>query len=318
VGTLNAVFALTFSTDWEAIRFWPDNMQITELFFSGEVFDSISLSHMGWAFFGGLIAGPLALLFLPLLELSWHTASTFKLNRFVDLELPLMRDLLLKAPGTYQHTMTVAHLAQAAGEAIGADTLLLRTGAYYHDIGKIKKPEFFVENQFGKKNYHDDLTPAQSTQLIINHVEKGKKIAQNAGLPNLVIDLIQQHHGTQLVEYFYNKASKSGNTDSIKQSDYRYPGPKPQSVESAILLIVDAVEATSRSIPSPTKKKIEKMIRFIIEKRIADGQFDECDLSTCDLAKMNRALLDSLEATFHSRVAYPWQEKGKKNTNMHN
>ncbi len=311
VGIINAVFALTFSTNWDVIRFWPDNLQMTELFFSGEIFDPISLSHMSWAFFGGLISGPLALLLLPLLELSWHTSSTFKLNKFVNLELPLMRDLLVKAPGTYQHTMTVAYLAQAAGEAIGADTLLLRTGAYYHDIGKIKKPEFFVENQFDKKNHHDDLTPAQSTKLIINHVENGKKIAQGAGLPNLVINLIQQHHGTQLVEYFYNKASKSGSADRIKERNYRYPGPKPQSVEAAILLIVDAVEAASRSIPGPTKKKIEKMIRFIIEKRITDGQFDECDLSTHDLAKINRALLDSLEATFHSRVAYPWQEKGK-------
>jgi putative nucleotidyltransferase with HDIG domain len=271
--------------------------------------DLSMLGPVGWALVGGLAAGPLVLLLLPFLELSWHNASIFKLNKFSDLQHPLMIELLTKAPGTYQHAMTVAHLACTLGEAIGANSLLLRVGAYYHDIGKTLHPDLFVENLFGRKSPHDALPAKESTRIIMEHVKDGRRIALQAGLPEAVADFIPQHHGTLLVEYFYDKALKEHPGAVINQKDFRYPGPKPQSVEAAILMIVDGVEATSRTIEEPTREKIEAMIRHIIANRITDGQFDECNLSTREIAQIITALVRSLEAAFHTRVEYPWQHK---------
>jgi hypothetical protein len=246
---------------------------------------------------------------LPLLEISWATASTFKLNRYTDLNRPIMKELLSKAPGTYQHCMTVAYLAQSVGEAIGADTLLLRIGAYYHDIGKMMNPKFFIENQFNGENPHDVLEPRESARIIIKHVSHGNRIGQESGLPKIVVDLILQHHGTQLMEYFFNIAAKTYPPSTVREEDFRYPGPKPQSVEAAILMISDAVEAASRSLQDPSRKKFKKMVRLILVKRIVDGQFSECELTSRDLSKIVETLVDALEASFHSRIRYPWQEK---------
>jgi hypothetical protein len=266
---------------------------------------------MGWAFIGGLVSGPLALLLLPLLELSWRTASTFKLNRYMDLHRPLMKELLSKAPGTYQHSMTTAYLAQSVGEAIGANTQLLRIGAYYHDIGKMANPKYFIENQFNGENPHDLMDPRDSAKLIVDHVRQGMKIGQESGLPKVIVDLILQHHGTQLMEYFYNAAAKENPRGPMSEEDFRYPGPKPQSVEAAILMVVDAIEAASRSLQDTNRKSFEKMVRLILVKRLVDGQFSECDVTSRDLNKIIRTLVDALEASFHSRIRYPWQEKKK-------
>ena len=312
VGIINAVILMAFFIDWGSVAGFFLKWQEVRISSPGEIINENLLGYMGWGFIGGFAAGPLALLLLPLLELSWHTASNFKLNRYADLQHPLMKDLLTKTPATYQHTMTVAYLAHTVGQAIGANTLLLRIGAYYHDIGKMADPEIFSENQSGWKNPHDDLDPQESAKLIINHVTHGAKIALEMKLPEILVGLILQHHGTQLVEYFHNKAIKTSQGDEVRKEDFRYPGPKPQSVEAAVLMIVDAVEATYRSIEGPTREKIEKMIRLLIVKRVADGQFDECNLSTRYLARIVRVLVDSLEASFHSRVLYPWQEKEKK------
>ncbi|MDO9579885.1 MAG: HDIG domain-containing protein, partial [Bacteroidales bacterium] len=229
---------------------------------------------------------------------------------FIDLQHPIMRDLLVKAPGTYQHTMIVASLAQAVGDAIGADTLLLRVGAYYHDIGKIQKSNLYVENQLGGQNDHDEMDPMESARFIIGHVEKGAEVGRTIGLPEVVIDLISQHHGTQLVEYFYEKA-KARQSSLLHNATYRYPGPKPRSVEAVILMIVDAAEAASRTVREPTRERIEQIVRVIIEKRIADGQFDKCDIRTRDLGTIVETLVDALVASSHSRVMYPWQEEKK-------
>jgi putative nucleotidyltransferase with HDIG domain len=272
------------------------------------------LEYMGWAFLGGLAAGPLALLLLPLLELSWHNASVFKLNKFTDLQHPLMVELLTTAPGTFQHSMSAAHLAYALGEAIGANSLLLRVGAYYHDIGKTVQPDFYVENLFGRKSPHDDLPAQESARIIMEHVVNGQKIAREAGLPAAIVDFIPQHHGTRLIEYFYDKAVKENPEGEVTPEDFRYKGPKPQSVEAAILMIVDAVEATSRTLEEPTREKVEAMIRHFIVDRLIDGQFDECNLSTRQIGKITTALVRALEAAHHSRVAYPWQKEEKKET----
>jgi hypothetical protein len=297
--------------DWQAISSQlvsPQTIKIENLV---PIVDAALTSDIAWAGIGGLVAGPLALLLLPLLELGWDTASTFKLNRYMDLNRPLMKDLLSKAPGTYQHCMAVAYLSQSVGEAIGADTRLLRIGAYYHDIGKMVNPKFFIENQFNAENPHDVLEPRESSKLILNHVKRGMKIGQEAGLPKVVVDLILQHHGTQLMEYFYNIAAKTYPNSTIREEEFRYPGPKPQSVEAALLMVCDSVEAASRSLIDPNRKEFSKMVRLILVKRIVDGQFAECDLSSRDLSKIVKALVDALEASFHSRIQYPWQEKKK-------
>jgi putative nucleotidyltransferase with HDIG domain len=313
VGIINAAIIMAFTIHWESvIGFFLMGWQKVGASSLREVFGTNSVNYMGWAFLGGITAGPFAILVLPLLELSWPTASTFKLNKFADLHHPLMRDLLTKAPATYQHTMTVAYLAQSVGEAIGANTLLLRIGAYYHDIGKMADPKLFTENQSKGENPHDDLGWQESANLIINHVRYGEKLAREFGVPEIIVDFIPQHHGTQLVEYFYNKAVENNQGIEFEEEDFRYPGPKPQSIEAAILMIVDAVEAASRSIKEPTRENINNMIRLLIVRRIEDGQFDECNLSTHYLGKIVQTLVDSLEAAHHPRVTYPWQNKEKK------
>ena len=299
VGATNAVVVLILSAGSQGNGLTP-----LEAGYSSSLFNDV-----GWAFVGGLAAAPLVLLFLPLLELSWHNASAFKLNKFSDLQQPLMIELLTKAPGTYQHSMTVAHLAYSVGEAIGANSLLLRVAAYHHDIGKTANPDFYVENLFGRKSPHDALPALESTRIIMDHVKIGKKIALEAGLPEVIADFIPQHHGTLLIEYFYDKACKENPGAVVNQKDFRYPGPKPQSVEAAILMICDAVEATSRTLEEPTREKIEAMIRHFIVNRFTDGQFDECNLSTRELAEIVMVLVHTLEASLHRRIAYPWQQK---------
>ena len=312
VGIINVVVLLAYFTKWENMAPLIGNWHEIWNFFQAKALDKGVSDFLGWAFVGGVLAGPMALLLFPIFEMSWGAASNFKLTKYSDLQHPLLKDLFSKIPATYQHSMTMAFLAQAVGEAVGANTLLLRIGAYYHDIGKMADPMFFSENQSGGENPHDKLDPQESAQIIINHVEYGEQIAKKMGLPEVIVDFIRQHHGTQIVEYFYNKAVEANPESKILKKDFRYSGPKPQSLEAAILMIVDAVEATFRSMESTTREKVEKMIILNIVKRIADGQFDECNLSTRNIAKIIETLTDSLEATSHPRVTYPWQEKNKR------
>ena len=312
VGIINVGVLLAFSATWENMSHLMGNWHEIWAFFRAKAIDKGLSGFLSWAFMGGVLAGPMALVLLPVLEMSWGIASNFKLTKYSDLQHPLLKDLFAKIPATYQHSMTMAFLAQAVGEAVGANTLLLRIGAYYHDIGKMGDPMFFSENQSGGENPHDKLDPQESAQIIINHVEYGEKIARKMGLPEVIVDFIRQHHGTLIVEYFYNKAVEANPESKARKKYFRYPGPKPQSLEAAILMIVDAVEATFRSMESTTREKVEKMIILNIIKRIADGQFDECNLSTRNIATIIETLTDSLEATSHPRVAYPWQEKTKR------
>jgi putative nucleotidyltransferase with HDIG domain len=312
VGIINVGVLLAYSTKWENMATMMGSWHEIWNFFQAMVLDKRLSDFLGWAFVGGVLAGPMALLLLPILEMSWRAASNFKLTKYSDLQHPLLKDLFAKIPATYQHSMTMAFLAQAVGEAVGANTLLLRIGAYYHDIGKMADPRFFSENQSSGENPHDNLDPQESAQIIINHVKYGEQIGRKMGLPEVIVDFIKQHHGTLFVEYFYNKAVEANPESKPRREDFRYSGPKPQSLEAAILMIVDAVEATFRSMEAPTREKVEKMILLNIVKRIADGQFDECNLSTRKIAKIVETLTDSLMATFHSRVTYPWQEKNKR------
>ena len=309
VGIINVGVLLAFSLKWQNIA--PLLGESNEIWMSlnAMVLDKSLFDSLGWAFAGGILSGPIALCLLPILEVGSYATSNFKLAKYSDLQHPLLKDLFSKIPATYQHSMTMASLAQAAGEAVGANTLLLRIGAYYHDIGKMVDPMFFSENQSGNENPHDKLDPIKSAQLIINHVKHGEKIGREHGLPEVILDLIKEHHGTLFVEFFYNKALKANDKPKPRQKDFRYSGPKPQNLEAAILMIVDSVEATFRSMEAPTQEKIEKMILLNIVTRIADGQFDECTFSTSDIAKIVKTLTNSIGATFHTRVTYPWQEK---------
>ncbi|MGD9180282.1 MAG: HDIG domain-containing protein [Desulfobacterales bacterium] len=311
VGLVNCVSVLAFSLEWQAAFPAASGLPNISSFLAHGVLNATMIERLAWAFAGGLVAGPLALLLLPLLEISWDTASTFKLNRYTDLQRPLMKKLLKEAPGTFQHSMAVAYLAHSVGEAIGANSLLLRIGAYYHDIGKMETPKNFIENQYNSENPHDSLDPWESTELIINHVKHGIKISMSSRLPKALVDLILQHHGTQLIEYFYDIAAKNQPRATLNQADFRYPGPKPQSTEAAILMIADAAEAASRSMQDPTRSKLDKMVQLIVGKRIADGQFSECDLTTRHISKIVHALVDALEASLHSRIRYPWQKQAK-------
>ena len=314
IAVMNVVVVLLPAVDFNALSARVSAMvgAATGAGFQGEVFSSGVLHQAAWAFAGGLAAGPTALILLPLLERLWHTASTFELHRYTDPQHPLLKKLLTKAPGTYQHTMTVALLAEAVGEAVGANTLLLRAGAFYHDIGKSAAPQFFVENQFNHQNPHDEIDPSESARIICDHVRNGKAMALEARVPEVVADFIPQHHGTLLVEYFFHKASNADPLATPREDDFRYPGPRPQSVEAAILMICDAAEAASRTLREPTPENLRDLILLIIEKRLTDGQFDECDLSTRDMGQIIRALTDSLAASFHSRVEYPWQQRKER------
>jgi len=309
IGFVSVIAFWAMTDGWQALAGWAGRLAPLTLNAFRDLAADAFMRRSALAFAGGFSAGPLALVLLPLLEYSTHSASAFKLNRYTDLQQPLMIKLFKEAPGTYQHSMTVAYLAQSAGEAIGANSLLLRIGAYYHDIGKMEFPRNFIENQFNGENPHDDLDPHESVELIIDHVKRGVRLGFHARLPKVLVDLIQQHHGTQIIEYFYNSAATANPAQPVLEENFRYPGPKPQSVEAAILMISDAVEAASRSLQSPNRSNFEKMVRLIVVKRIADGQFSECNLDTREIEVIIRTLVSCLEASFHSRVQYPWQKK---------
>ncbi len=231
---------------------------------------------------------------------------------------PLMKMLSEKAPGTYHHSMTMANLAEAAASAVGANEVLARAGAYFHDIGKVEKPTYFVENQKGTRNRHDKLAPRMSSLILQNHVKKGMTLAREYSLPEEVVDFIPQHHGTTLIDYFYRKAlTLAGNSsdetkiDEINEEDYRYPGPKPQTKETGILMLADSIEAAARSLEDPSPQKLEVLIDDLIKKRFEEGELDECPLTLKDLTKIKKAFLGVLVGVYHGRVKYPEVEKEK-------
>ncbi len=308
ISMVHAFFLILLQLDWSAIARLPQ---------PGDGWNTAVLKTMAahpwatqsaWALLGGTSSGALALLLLPLLKAVRTVGSTITIRRYADLDQPLLKRLFTEAPGTYQHSMNVAYLAQAAGDAIGANPLLLRIGAYFHDIGKLQQPGGYIENQLNGVNLHDTLDPYESIEIITGHVKHGLRIAREARLPKDIIELIQQHHGTQAIDYFFHKALKLKPKGSVRAGDFRYAGPKPQSVEAALLMIADAVEAASRSLKSPGRESFEKLVRFIVVKRIADSQFSECVLDTRDIDAIIHSMVDALEAAFHSRVRYPWQQ----------
>ena len=261
----------------------------------------------GWVFsiLGGVSSGILATGFAPVVEMSFSYTTNIKLLELANLDCPIMRKLMLEAPGTYHHSVIVGNLVEAAATTIGANPLLAKVSGYYHDIGKIKKPLYFIENQVKNENRHDKLAPSMSSLILIAHVKDGVEIGRNHKLGRAIIDIIQQHHGTSLISYFYEKAKQLKGEDAVNMEHFRHPGPKPQTKEAGLVLLADAVEAASRSLENPTPSRLKGLVQKIINKIFLDGQLDECELTLKDLHEIAKSFNKILYGIHHHRIDYP-------------
>jgi cyclic-di-AMP phosphodiesterase PgpH len=253
------------------------------------------------------VAGMLIQSLLPLIEKIFRIATSMTLLDYTDANQPLLKRLAMEAPGTFSHSLLIGSVAETAAQAIGRNGLLCRVGAYYHDIGKINKPGYFVENQVGSTSRHKELSPAMSQLIIVGHVKDGIEMAREYGLPAVLWQFIETHHGTTLVEYFYNEARKKYDDKQAppSESEFRYAGPKPRTKEAAIVMLADIVEGAVRSITEINSTKIETLVHNMAMKRLQDGQFDECDLSLRELSLIEASISKSLAAHYHGRIAYP-------------
>ncbi|MFS0575261.1 HDIG domain-containing metalloprotein [Sporosarcina sp. 179-K 3D1 HS] len=251
----------------------------------------------------GILSGALTIGLMPFFESAFGILSDMRLIELSNPNHPLLKKVLTETPGTYHHSVMVANLADAACESVGADGLLARVGSYYHDIGKTIRPSYFIENQHGGQNPHDHMPPEKSRDIIISHAEDGAKMLEKHKMPAEIIDIARQHHGTSLLKYFYVKAQNAG--EEVNEEEYRYKGPKPQTKEIAIISIADSVEAAVRSMKEPTPQKIAALVKAIINDRLNDGQFDECDISMKELRKVETVICETLNGIFHNRIEYP-------------
>lgn len=278
----------------------------------GQPLNYILLREAGRFGLCSIAAGFLMTGMLPFIEKTFGVLTDISLLEIGDIAHPLLQELVRRAPGTYNHSINVASIAEAAAESIGAHGLLVRVGAYFHDIGKMLKPGYFVENQGTDADRHQDLLPAMSTLIIIAHIKDGADLARQHHLPKPIIDFILQHHGTTLVEYFYRRANRQSEADpnaaEVDESSYRYPGPKPATKEAAVMMVADAVESASRALVEPAPARIEALVHEIALKRLLDGQFDDCGLTLQELQVIEESLVKSLTAVYHGRVKYPDQQ----------
>ncbi|UCD15172.1 MAG: HDIG domain-containing protein [Candidatus Omnitrophota bacterium] len=268
---------------------------------------AMDLNLLKICFVNGALSAGIALTFLPIFEYVFKVVTNVSLLELSDFNHPLLRRLILEAPGTYQHSLVVANLSEAAAESIGSNSLLARVGAYYHDIGKMEKPNYFVENLIGYKDVHKDLKPSMSKLIIINHVKEGVDLAKKYRLNPKIIDFITQHHGRTLVYYFYHRA-KELEPEAEHEEEYRYPGPRACNKEAAIVGLADTIEAQSRTLEEPTPSRIEEMVKDVVKKRFMEGELDESDLTLKDLEKITQSFIRVLNAIFHTRVNYPREE----------
>lgn len=264
-----------------------------------------------WYGFCAFLSALLITVILPFVEQLFDVQTDLTLLEWSDPSHELLNKLIQRAPGTYNHSINVASIAETAADAIGANGLLCRVGAYFHDIGKMLKPEYFVENQTSGENKHDALVPAMSSLVIIAHVKDGVELARKHKLPTSMIDMIEQHHGTTRVEYFYDQACKDakekGDEDEVDEANFRYPGPKPQTKEACVMMLADAVESACRTLTEPAPARIENLVQEISAKKLNDGQFTECPLTLRELHNIEQSLTKSLISVYHSRIKYPEQ-----------
>jgi putative nucleotidyltransferase with HDIG domain len=263
-----------------------------------------------WAAFNGMFSGMLVLGILPLFEQILNSATTFRLIELSDLNNPTLKRLLTVAPGTYSHAVMVANLAESASQEIGANALLARVGAYYHDIGKMDQPDYFVENQTAY-NKHSDINPRLSATVIRSHVKVGVEKGRSIGLPPAVIDIIAQHHGNSVITWFYNEAAKKEGQVNIE--DFTYPGTPPRSREAAVVMLADVVEAAVRSLKKPTAAKIEKFIQELIKGKFDMGQLNDSELTFRDLETIKNAFVKVLAGHYHARIEYPKLKEAASN-----
>lgn len=292
-----------------------------------------SLANLGTelfsAIFGGLLSAAVAYVLMPIFESLFGFVTATKLHELTNSDLPIFRQLALEAPGTYHHSLIVATLAEKAAEKINANSALVKAGGLYHDLGKIKRPEYFSENQTSVSDAHRDLTPSLSTLVIVNHVKDGIDLARKLKLPRPIMDLIAQHHGTSIVRYFFQKAKEKYDPElhKIEAEDYRYPGPTPRSKEAGLLLLADSVEAAARSLSSPTRQNLKRVITEVFNAHLQDGQLDDSGFSLKDLRIIANSFLTTLDAIYHPRPKYPGfdfekkiekKEENKKNNGRNN
>ncbi|MBM3702156.1 MAG: HDIG domain-containing protein [Actinobacteria bacterium] len=256
----------------------------------------------------GIICAIIAIGFLPFIESTFNIVTAMGLLELSNTDQPLLKQLLISAPGTYNHSILVGHLAESAAKSIGADSLLVKVAALYHDLGKMKRPEYFYENQRDIENIHDRLNPSMSRHIISSHIKDGLEMAVKNKIPRKVLNIISQHHGSSIITYFYEKQKDrelitNGSSNGLKEH-FRYPARKPQSKEAAILMLADSTEAAVRSIDKMTPKKIEKMINDIFEDRLKDGQLNETDMTVKEINTVKETLIDGLMSIYHSRLSY--------------
>ncbi len=293
-----------------------------------ESMDSINWSMLFWQSFAAIGVGILTAVvvggILPALESLFGITTDISWLEMADLNHPLLKRMSLEAPGTYHHSLAVANLAEAAAESVGANPTICRVGAYFHDIGKLVKPEYFTENMRPGENPHAELTPTMSSLIIIAHVKEGVELAIQHNLNDQIMDAIRQHHGTSLVSYFYQRAlqqqkdarlggkimnMRPEDVPGVREDTFRYPGPKPQSKETAIISLADCVESASRSLERPTAQKIGELVQDLIHNRLAEGELDECPLTLRDFRRIGEAFQFTLVSMLHSRIAYPRREE---------
>ena len=271
-----------------------------------ETFDDIPKLMIGLAI-NGFLSGILTLGFLTPLEIILNTASVFRLMDLSDNNTPIFKQMQIQTNGTYNHSMMVAQLAEAGCREIGANSLLARVGAYYHDIGKMDQSEYFVENQVnGMENKHNDLNPTLSASVIKSHVRKGVEKARQLHLPQAVIDIISEHHGNSIITYFYNSAKEKD--PSLDEDDFRYPGIPPTTKESAVVMLADTVEAACHTLENPTSQRLDKFIAMLINQKVENKQLDNCDLTFRDISKIKTAFVNLLTGYYHNRIKYQNQQ----------
>lgn len=261
----------------------------------------------------GLVCAFVVIATLKIFETLFGEITNFTLMELSDSANPLLKRMVVEAPGSYHHSLIVSNLAETAADAIDAHALLVRVGAYYHDVGKILHPEYFTENQIVMDNKHDELEPSMSRLVIFNHVKEGMELARQYHLNSRIIDFIPEHHGTSTIHYFYQKALLEGELEGMEEKDYRYPGPKPQSKETAIVLLADSVEAATRVLDEHTPQRIEDVVRKVINNKFIDGQLDECNLTLREIDNIACVFARVLGAMYHSRVKYPEKSNGNQN-----
>ncbi len=273
------------------------------LLLTSQLFTDVAPAAFFFAAVSGFFVAAIVSIMLPVIEYFFVISTDISLLELLDLGQPLMRNLMISAPGTHHHSIIVGNLAEAAAEAVGANPLLSRVTAYYHDIGKLKMPEYFVENQQGGFSRHEKLAPHMSAMILVAHVKEGVELARQYKLPKSVIDIIQQHHGTRLMNFFYQKARDQAGT--ANEGEFRYPGPKPQTRVAALVMMADAVEAAARALTDPTPARTSALVERIINEIFLDGQIDECELTLKDISEIKKRFTYVLTSIFHKRIEYP-------------